>query len=146
MKAMKKLHKFSKNKIIKLLSIDSVFNIYTRTYMNYLIKKKSLKYIYILDFNNIGRLNYDIGFDKVNEKFRKILSVTKRKKYNKIYVGRFFSGDEIIIATNKKNISSLLLELKNESKLEGMDFVYISCINDTGIQLEEKLKEIKKFK
>lgn len=91
---MKKLEKKSKKDIIKYLAVDPIFGVYTRKYMDYLIVTKNLRLIYIIDFDDIGKLNGSIGYDKVNKKMRTIF----KKKYDGVYIGRFFSGDEMIIA------------------------------------------------
>lgn len=143
---MKNLKKKNKKYIIKYLSIDPIFNIYTRRYMEYLIKIKNLKYIYILDFNNIGKLNDEIGYDEVNKKFKNIFKIQKYKWFKNIYIGRLFSGDEIIIATNKNNILNQLKELKDVSHSNGLSFEYIYFENKIENLLEEKLKFLKKNK
>jgi len=84
---MKKLEKRSKKKIIKFLSIDPIFDVYTRKYMDYLIIKNDLRDIYIIDFERIGKLNVEIGYEEVNKKFRKLFE----KKIDGCYIGRFFS-------------------------------------------------------
>lgn len=143
---MKKLRKNNKKFIIKYLSIDPIFGIYTRRYMEYLIKIKMLKHIYILDFDDIGKLNDEIGYEEVNKKFRHVFKIKKYKGFKGIYIGRLFSGDEIIIATNRKEIVEQLNELKDVSTSIGLNFRYIYFENKIENLLEEKLKLLKKIK
>jgi MoaA/NifB/PqqE/SkfB family radical SAM enzyme len=123
---MKKLEKRKKKQIIKFLSIDPIFGVYNRKYMDYLIVTKNIRNIYIVDFDRIGKLNYEIGYEEVNKKFRKIF----KKKIDGCYIGRFFSGDEMIFAFENDNtwtiekMEEVLKLLKKRSKKEGLSFKY----------------------
>lgn len=117
---MKKLKKRSKKEIIEYLSIDKLFNIYTRNYIEYIISEKDIRHIYLLDFINIHNLNKEIGFLNVNKKFRYLFN----SKPKNTYIGRFFSGDEILICCEEKNDEYINI-LKNKSNEINMDFRFI---------------------
>jgi hypothetical protein len=123
---MKKLENRTKKYIIKYLSIDPIFGVYTRKYMDYLIVKRNIRNIYVIDFDDIGKLNYEIGYEEVNKKFRKIF----KKKVDGCYIGRFFSGDEMIMAFENdrtwtiEKMDKILKDLKKRSKKQGLSFKY----------------------
>lgn len=135
---MKKLKKLKKKKIIKYLGIDPVFGIYTRRYIEYLIKYKNLKNIYILDFENIGQLNHEIGYQNVNKKFKKLF----KKKYKNVYIGRCFSGDEIMIAS-KKNCRDIVKKIKERSKILDLKFKYVELKLTLSSIIDNKINDIK---
>ncbi len=122
---MKKLESRSKKKIIEFLSIDPIFGVYTRKYMDYLIVKNDLRMIYIVDFERIGKLNVEIGYEEVNKKFRKIF----KKKIDGCYIGRFFSGDELIIAFDndweQKECKKVIKKIRRKARKEGLNFEYL---------------------
>jgi molybdenum cofactor biosynthesis enzyme MoaA len=122
---MKKLEERSKKKIIKFLSIDPIFGVYTRKYMDYLIIKNDLIMIYIIDFEKIGKLNVEIGYEEVNKKFRKIF----KKKIDGCYIGRFFSGDELIIAfdndwTQEESVK-VIKKIRRRARKECLNFKHL---------------------
>ncbi len=126
------IEKNSKKDIINFLSLDSIFNIYTRTYIEYLIRNKNLKHVYLLDFVRIHYLNKEIGFEKVNKKFKKLFDF----KMKGVYIGRCFSGDEILVVCKKKNNGIIELLEKRSNEL-GLSFRYV--------YRKRKTKNIEKF-
>lgn len=126
------IEKLSKKDIIKFLSWDFIFNIYTRTYIEYLIENKNLKHVYLLDFVKIHYLNKELGFEKVNKKFKKLFDF----KMKGVYIGRCFSGDEILVVCKKKN-NGIMELLEDRSSELGLSFRYI--------YRKRKTKNIKKF-
>lgn len=140
---MKNLKKLNKKDIIKYLSIDPIFGIYNRNYIEYIIKKKKLKNIYILDFENVGEMNENIGYEEVNKRFKNIFKIVKTDKFKKIYIGRLFSGDEIILATNKKEVNEQINILIDNSKKNDMNFKYFYFKYNIKTILNDKLKKIK---
>lgn len=119
---MSKYSKFSREDLIKIiekLSHDKAFDIYTRTGLE--IEMEGEYNCIFIDFNNVHELNHTIGYNKVNEKIQNILySVADYC----ILVGRFFSGDEIVILTKLEDLEILIEILKREAKINNMSFKY----------------------
>ena len=82
--------------LINELIIDRYFGIYTRNGLDYILKDYDKLNIYLLDFDNIKRLNTQIGYKNVNNIFYKMFEEFK----NEYVVGRAFSGDEILVCSS----------------------------------------------
>lgn len=84
--------------LIQKLIIDPYFNIYTRNGLEYILsqdKNKTDMDIYLVDFNNVKGMNLDMGYQAVNDLFKKVFE--DLKPY--FTIGRAFSGDEIFFCT-----------------------------------------------
>jgi len=87
------------NKRVKYLSRDSAFGILTRPALELTLSehpRSKIVRIYVLDLNDIHKLNTSLGYDKVNEKITSILKSISNS-YKGLILGRVFSGDEIAI-------------------------------------------------
>ena len=85
------------NEKIKFLSIDAAFGILTRPALEIeMSEQNGIANIYIIDFNDVHKLNKQLGYNNVNVIIRN--SILKLKeRYFGIIIGRVFSGDEIVI-------------------------------------------------
>ena len=82
---------------IKYLSEDAAFGILTRPSLELTMSEANGNAIlYIIDFDDIHKMNMNLGYDKVNKIIRESL-VELNKTFSGLIVGRVFSGDEIAI-------------------------------------------------
>jgi len=82
---------------IKYLSEDAAFGILTRPALELEMSEATAPAVlYIIDFDNIHKMNMTLGYDKVNKIIRESL-VELNKTFGGLIVGRVFSGDEIAI-------------------------------------------------
>jgi len=87
----------NKDEIIKFLSHDRAFGILTRNALE--LKLKSLEKPFraiFFDFVDLHNLNKNNGYKKVNEDIRKAFKEFEFRETD--IVGRWFSGDEILVA------------------------------------------------
>jgi GGDEF domain-containing protein len=84
-------------KLLKDSYHDDCFDIYTRKGFLNRIKGESKGHLLLFDFHNVSNLNSTIGYKKVNEL---ISSFFDKIKNEDVVIGRWFSGDEIIIYSN----------------------------------------------
>lgn len=114
-------------KLVKLLCKDKFFGIYTRNYIEYIFPKmyKGMMYhTFIIDFDNIHELNASIGYKNVNSSFTMMFSSFLKDRDN-VIIGRWFSGDEIIVIIIEDQYEKSLLifeQFKNHCKLYNFDF------------------------
>lgn len=81
---------------IKRLSEDKYFGILTRNGIEEKIRKEKRFFDCVfIDFNNMKRLNEYYGYETVNSKIKRIFQTFRFRKND--IVGRWFSGDEILI-------------------------------------------------
>ena len=110
----------NKDKIIERLSRDELFGILTRQALILKLDKKIKFDSCLIDFNNLKKLNELLGYKKVNglifNLFKDFISESKTK----IIIGRWFSGDEILIVGD--NISDKINILKIISYKYNMSF------------------------
>lgn len=89
--------------LINELITDRYFDIYTRNGLEYILRRTNTDndlVVFLLDFNNLKGLNNRLGYKKVNELFKEVLSIFK----DEFIIGRAFSGDEIFLCTENINI------------------------------------------
>lgn len=109
------------------LIIDKYFNIYNRNGFDYIIKNIKPPYkIYLIDLNDIKKLNEEIGYLEVN----KIIKNTFNNLKEKYVIGRAFSGDEIFLLTS--NINGNISDIKIECEKNGLEFDWIESIYEGG--------------
>lgn len=83
-------------KQIEELSIDKSFNILTRNALEYKILNLNSQFNAVfIDINNLKQLNKLLGYGEVNNIIKKTFDTFKFKDTD--IVGRWFSGDEILI-------------------------------------------------
>ena len=103
-----KMRKIFENKLNQLCH-DEIFGILTRNGLNEKIREinKPFDFIFI-DFNDLHLLNEKFGYEKVNRDIKELFEKFNRKHV----IGRYFSGDEIVIITNNPYniIKRLLIE------------------------------------
>lgn len=99
------------NRQFKKLIYDQHFGILTRNGLDLAVAKLKSSFSFIfLDFNDIHHLNLEFGYNEINERFKDLFSSFSFR--NTDIVGRFFSGDEIIIITISDDIDGILLRFK----------------------------------
>ena len=146
------------NEKIKHLSTDTAFGILTRPALEiYLSERKSHKpaILYILDLNNIHRLNSLFGYTEVNRKVK--LAIKGVRAYHPHLVfGRIFSGDEIAVIDSIKRVKSLQKILAFSFSPHGLSFkgteikiyfgksitYYSKFLNEMSVQLTDHHKNI----
>lgn len=122
------------------LSIDKAFGILTRNGIDERIKTiKGLFNVIFIDFDNVHNLNKINGYNNINNLFKRIFGTFKFRRDD--LVGRWFSGDEIIIVT-KGNCKTILKRFNNHADAFGVKFKF--AIFEKVISLEEIENNINK--
>lgn len=96
--------------LIKQLSYDKAFGILTRNALDVEIEKLKSFNCAFIDLNNIKSLNQILGYKKVNELIFNLFHQFKVNHPNCI-IGRWFSGDEIMIIHPDIETKIMYLEL-----------------------------------
>lgn len=89
---------------IKRLSIDKNFGVLTRNALEEKIISLKRDYLFV-DFCNLKKLNNLLGYKKVNVLIKGMLDEFNAD--NTFTIGRWFSGDEIIIFSKNTHIYTL---------------------------------------
>ena len=119
---IEKIRSEYEEKIDKLL-FDKTFGILTRNGLEEKVKRIVSPFdVVFIDFNNIHRLNKKLGYDGVNSKIRKTFKEFEFRKDD--LVGRWFSGDEIVIITKNNNPDELVKRLMNHTHGVGLTFKF----------------------
>lgn len=106
--------------IIKRLYYDRAFGILTRGGIEEEILKLSDSFDFVfIDFNNVSKLNLKNGYKKVNDTFSAMFETFAFRSDD--LVGRWFSGDEIVIIT-KNDPYGLLERFKIHALTYGITF------------------------
>jgi len=119
-------------KKIERLSNDKAFGILTRNALEEKLNNKRVPFnCLFIDICNMGNLNGLLGYEKVNEIIRNMF--IEFKVENNFIIGRWFSGDEIVIVG--KDISCILFKLKVCSRNHNISFKHkifknVVSIND----------------
>jgi GGDEF domain-containing protein len=122
--------------IIKRLSYDKMFGILTRPALEMEIEKLSDFDCCLIDFNNLKKLNQLLGYSRVNKIIFDVFDLFK--KDNCSIIGRWFSGDEVLIIDD--NIKDKIAVLEDICHNSGMTFKKIYYKNiKTLLELEGKI-------
>jgi len=82
---------------VEYLSKDTAFGILTRPALELAMSEaKGAHILYIIDFDDIHKLNMQLGYNKVNETIRESIG-DLIVIFGGLIIGRVFSGDEIAI-------------------------------------------------
>jgi len=115
--------------IIKDLCYDDSFGMLTRNGLKYYMERNDFDYNYsiFIDFISMSEMNRELGYYSVNDKIKCLFENEKES-----LIGRWFSGDEIVILTNNLDIVKRLV---NKSKYLGLNFrSFSSEIKDCPIK------------
>jgi GGDEF domain-containing protein len=116
------------------LSTDPAFGILTRPGLECRLRHMTYPLTVILiDLTDLHGLNGTLGYGAVNERVKRALSQFDT-------IGRWFSGDEIIIKT--ANPSDTIHSLKERFSREGIRFKYKIIIADKFEDIDDKAKEL----
>jgi hypothetical protein len=137
---------------IQHLSIDPAFGILTRPALELKLASmpdELIARIYVLDLNDIHKLNNSIGYHKVNEKVSYILAELQRQ-FPSLIIGRVFSGDEIALVENGNSYFDIEHGVIPVFESQGISFKYVYQQETFGMmpevysriftQLSEKLR------
>jgi len=114
--------------LIKYLSWDKTFGILTRPALELEIKKLNVFQCYLIDLHNVKNLNKLIGYGKVNTIIRNIFETYQAS--TKSIIGRWFSGDEVLIIDDNIETSIAYLEkIAHSNGLSFKHFVFDNVIN-----------------
>jgi len=106
-----------------LFIFDKAFCILTRNALESEINRlKGTFDALFIDFNNVSLLNKKLGYKKVNSLFRRIFKTFSFRDTD--IIGRWFSGDEIVIITQYDNIEELCSRFKKHVNKIGIDFKF----------------------
>lgn len=104
------------------LSVDPVFNIYTRIALE--VELRSLTksfYSIFIDFNDVHEMNSIYGYETTNTYIREKISLINRPN---LLMGRWFSGDEILIVSASQFSPIYLSSIETLSVLQPASFKY----------------------
>jgi len=124
-------------KKIERLSNDKAFGILTRNALEEKINTLNYFSCLFIDFCNMSKLNRKLGYTKVNEIIKEMFK-TIPYDYKELIIGRWFSGDEIlIIVDDPKDFESCFREhVRNFGlKYKYLIIDYVEDINDIEIQI-----------
>lgn len=131
----------SYEKKIEELETDPIFNILTRRgFENHIYELRQPFDVALLDFVGISEMNSQLGYERVNRLFRKLFDGFRFRE--KDLIGRWFSGDEIAIATEHRDIERLIFRFREYAESCNLKFRYV-IYNEIStmkeIQLEKNL-------
>ena len=130
-----------KDKLIKRLSYDRMFGILTRNALEVEVEKsKNLFNCIWIDINNFGLLNSIIGYDKANDLIKSTFEAFEFK--SECIIGRWFSGDEILIVHDRPEL--IIYALKEVFRNKGLSFKSHIYYNIDAF--EELVKKLSQFK
>lgn len=123
------------------LSIDKVFGILTRNALEQKLRTIPQFNAIFIDFNNMKGLNNEYGYEHVNSLLFRLFDEFSFRKTD--VVGRWFSGDEILIAT-QDHTSGILTRLQKRAKRLGLSFKHQTFDNCLSFDdLSQKISQIK---
>lgn len=105
---------------IKRLSYDKTFGIWKREYIEKRAPKKpdANKSLIFLDINDMHSLNVTLGYVEVDSRINKALRVVRRNEL----VGRWYSGDEIVIICDTISVGCIIWRLTESFSIYGITF------------------------
>jgi GGDEF domain-containing protein len=123
---------------IHVLSMDPAFGIYTRQALQFLAdhQPRGERLVIFLDFDRIHELNEEIGYEEVNKRIKYMLRLPMRSGD---LVGRWFSGDEIVMVLDTTKAGNAIQRRLREAADEvGMTFTAAMGLWHSG---DEPLKD-----
>jgi len=134
----KKLWLSMNKDLINTLITDKYFGIYTRNGFDYIMKEEIYEdsKFYLLDFDNVKKMNKDLGYMEVNKIFKNLFAELK----DQYIIGRAFSGDEIFFHTYFTD--DMIDNITKVCKKHGVTFRYIEDFLKVGDNIEEKLEKM----
>lgn len=110
---------------VRKLSIDTNFNVYTRPAL--LDRAERLPnneyFVLVLDLDGVHALNNQVGYEEVNRRVRDSFIPVFR---HTDLIGRWFSGDEILILLpyDPETAIGLVKRLRREAAINGLSFTH----------------------
>lgn len=96
-----KLDKMAKFLLKDYLANDEPFGVLTRPALEVVMSScNGLNHIYIVDFQEVHKMNHIMGYVNVNNIIRRCIA-DFTYKYKGVVVGRVFSGDEIAVLDDR---------------------------------------------
>lgn len=120
---------------VQYLSIDPAFGILTRPALELKLSSmpdERIARIFVLDLNDIHKLNNVIGYEAVNRTIRAVLS-TIGGKFPSIIIGRVFSGDEIAMIDEGQTYFDIEHGVVPYFEAESMSFKYVYHESNFGM-------------
>lgn len=126
---------------VKRLSLDKAFGILTRNGLEEKLRKVKREFSFLfVDFEHVHFMNQFFGYEAVNSIFRYIFDNFSVRK--KDIIGRWFSGDEILIITFDGYINGLLKRLEKRCKKYNVKFKYIIVEKTTKENMYSILRKL----
>lgn len=123
---------------VNQLRWDTAYGMWTRgAFLQFCqIMPRSTRMVVFIDFNDIHRLNNQVGYADVDRRIRNTFSVPFRRSD---VVARWYSGDEIVILfdSNREGAEGKLGELTHWARKEGLSFKYALGEWEVGKQTAE---------
>jgi len=131
------------NENIIRLSTDSVFGILNRSGLEIKMRNQNHSFNAVfLDFTDMKELNKKHGYEEVNKKIRKKL---KKLKGDECVLGRWFSGDEVVVISFS-DFDKPFLETLNKLSVRGSPrFKYLVFLNQENMyELQKNISRVSK--
>jgi GGDEF domain-containing protein len=127
--------------IIERLSYDKSFGILTRPALEIELERIKKFNCLFIDLNNIRKLNQIIGYCAVDKLIFNMFDQFKKESSEECIIGRWFSGDEIVIVANNTILAAW--KLKEIAMGLGLSFKELHLLDKN---LEQLSIEIAKFR
>ena len=116
---------------------DEGFGILTRKGLDLRLQDiESGKVIVFLDLDNMKGLNHTFGYKEVDKKIKKLFSVIRQ---GDVIIGRYFSGDEIVLILPEENIKNIMDRLKEKAFDLSVSFTYAQhhLVESDGVDIHD---------
>ncbi len=117
------------------LSWDSVFGMWTRTaFLQFCrVMPRGLRTVVFIDLDRVHDLNESVGYAEVDRRVRAAFAIPLRSSD---IVGRWYSGDEIVILfdNDPESARSKLAALELSAAAQGITFTWEMGIWNVGVQ------------
>ena len=111
-------------KEVKRLSHDDAFGILTRQgLMASCTTRSGKKAVVFLDFDRIGELNKELGYEEVNGRIKETFQQSIR--HSDVLLGRWYSGDECLVLVDGDTTAAeaVLDRLRMHAQGQGLSFM-----------------------
>ena len=103
------------------------------------------RFLIFIDINNLHDLNNRYGYEEMNRRIRRLLAVPIRS--SDCFVGKFFSGDEVLCVTgiHREDAEAIVRKLGESAAANGLSFTCEigvwnteEAITEAALKLAEK--------
>ncbi|MBD3249503.1 hypothetical protein GF336_05640 [Candidatus Woesearchaeota archaeon] len=127
------------------LSFDENYGILNRSGLLNFARKQPRgikRHVIFIDIDNLHALNQQNGYEAMNNRLRAMFSIETRQ--SDCFIGKFFSGDEIlcVTGTKKQDAEAVLEKLKRAATKNELSFTYALGTWNTSENLEREASKL----